>query len=241
MAAVRPFDVIPVIDLREGVAVRAIAGRRKSYRPLQTPLAASADPLDVARGLGTLYPFPRLYVADLDAIAGFAPAASVFDSLQRERTGRELWVDSGARTRREVEALVAIPGVSAVIGSETGIEPGEVAGLQREFPGRIILSLDFREAGFVGDPAILQSPECWPGRIIAMTLARVGGAAGPDLARLKSLQAVRPSALLYAAGGVRDRADIAQLQQAGVAGALVATALHTGTITADDLIEIAGR
>lgn len=241
MSASRPFDVIPVIDLRDGYAVRAIAGRRKSYRPLETPLAATADPLDVARGLNRLYDFPRLYVADLDAIAGFAPSVTVFEGLLRERTGRELWVDSGARTRAEVEALVAMPAVSAVIGSETGIEPGEVVALSAKFPGRIILSLDFRETGFIGDPDMLRQPECWPETIIAMTLARVGSASGPDLPRLESLKALKPSAALYAAGGVRDRADIVLLRQAGMSGALVSTALHAGTITASDLNEIAGR
>ena len=64
------MDIIPVIDVRHGVAVRAVAGDRACYRPLETPLAASADPLDVARGYLSLYPFRSLYVADLDGIEG---------------------------------------------------------------------------------------------------------------------------------------------------------------------------
>ena len=45
---------------------------------------------------------------------------------------------------------------------------------------------------------------------------------------------------VYAAGGVRNRADLEALRAAGAAGALVATALHAGTIKAGDLVEIAG-
>ena len=45
---------------------------------------------------------------------------------------------------------------------------------------------------------------------------------------------------IYAAGGVRDRADMIALHAAGAAGVLVATALHAGTIKAGDLEEIAG-
>ncbi len=45
---------------------------------------------------------------------------------------------------------------------------------------------------------------------------------------------------IYAAGGVRNRADIEALHAAGAAGVLIATALHAGTIKADDLKEIAG-
>lgn len=241
MAAAPPFDVVPVIDLRERQAVRAIAGRRKHYRPLQTPLAQSSDPLDVARGLRSLYPFPRLYVADLDAIAGFGPSFALFEELQHHEPDLCLWVDSGARTHAETALLLARARVSAVIGSETGIEPGEVSALSHAFPGRIILSLDFNAAGFIGEPALRHHPECWPDTVIAMTLARVGGAQGPDCPCLATLKAMKPAAAFYAAGGVRDRTDIEHLQQAGAAGALVATALHDGTIMAGDLIEITGR
>jgi phosphoribosylformimino-5-aminoimidazole carboxamide ribotide isomerase len=40
---------------------------------------------------------------------------------------------------------------------------------------------------------------------------------------------------------VRGRDDLQALRDAGAAGALVATALHDGKITAGDLVEIAGR
>ena len=60
--------IIPVIDLMGGEAVRAIAGRRAEYRPLETPLAASSDPCAVAEGFLRLYPFKTIYLADLDAI-----------------------------------------------------------------------------------------------------------------------------------------------------------------------------
>ena len=40
---------------------------------------------------------------------------------------------------------------------------------------------------------------------------------------------------------LRNLADLEALRAAGAAGALVATALHAGTITAGDLEKIAGR
>ena len=64
------MDVIPVIDIRHGTAVRAVAGDRANYRPLVSPLCAGSEPGDVARGLMALHPFPVIYVADLDAIEG---------------------------------------------------------------------------------------------------------------------------------------------------------------------------
>jgi phosphoribosylformimino-5-aminoimidazole carboxamide ribotide isomerase len=74
-----------------------------------------------------------------------------------------------------------------------------------------------------------------------MTLSRVGAADGPDLKRVSEIVARAGPRAVYAAGGVRDRGDLKALRAAGAAGALIATALHAGTITAGDLVEITGR
>ena len=44
---------------------------------------------------------------------------------------------------------------------------------------------------------------------------------------------------LYAAGGVRGLADLTGLAQVGAAGALVATALHDGSLSAADIATLA--
>ena len=64
------MEIIPVIDVMGGVVVRARMGQRAQYRPIVTPLSATSDPVDVARGLLSIHAFKTLYVADLDAIAG---------------------------------------------------------------------------------------------------------------------------------------------------------------------------
>ena len=68
-----------------------------------------------------------------------------------------------------------------------------------------------------------------------MTLARVGSDAGPDLARLAEIRAIAPGCEIYAAGGVRDVADLSALKGAGAAGALIASALHERRIVGADL------
>ena len=68
-----------------------------------------------------------------------------------------------------------------------------------------------------------------------MTLARVGSGAGPDLARFAAIRSVAGGRELYAAGGVRDAADLSALKRAGAAGALIATALHDGRLGRADL------
>src|SRR5258708_15280562 len=61
--------IIPVLDVMNGLAVRAVGGRRSEYRPLVSRLCASAEPLKVAHAFRRLG-HAELYLADLDAIGG---------------------------------------------------------------------------------------------------------------------------------------------------------------------------
>jgi phosphoribosylformimino-5-aminoimidazole carboxamide ribotide isomerase len=41
--------IIPVVDLQNGVVVRAVKGERERYLPLESALCRSSDPVRVAR------------------------------------------------------------------------------------------------------------------------------------------------------------------------------------------------
>ena len=110
-----------------------------------------------------------------------------------------------------------------------------IADLIRALAADAVLSLDFRGDAFIGPQALLDTPEIWPQRIIVMTLARVGSGAGPDLERLSTVRRLCGDRLVYAAGGVRHVDDLAALNRCGVAGALVASALHDGRLTRADI------
>lgn len=228
------MQIIPVIDVRHGLAVRAVRGDRSNYRPLVTPLAASADPLDVARGYLRLFPFRTFYIADLDGIEGRGENSDLPHRLREAVGAAEIWVDSGATSIPD-----ALPGpIRQVLGSESlanGI-PAE-ARSSRDW----ILSLDFRGDDFQGRREILDNAEAWPDRVIVMTLARVGANEGPDFALLKSIIARAGQRRVFAAGGVRGRDDLLSLRDAGAAGVLIASAIHDGKIKTGDLEEIAGE
>jgi uncharacterized protein related to proFAR isomerase len=231
------MDVIPVIDVRHGVAVHARQGQRDRYKPLETPLAQGSDPVAVARGLLSLFPFRSIYVADLDGIEGRGRHEGLAARLTAALPGVEFWIDDGT----SADAAVArAGGVFPVVGSES-LADDDLGRLPKEPGGLFALSLDFRGDGFVGPQALLDDAALWPERVIVMTLARVGAGEGPDLQRVAAIVARAGARRVYAAGGVRHLADLKALREAGAAGALVATALHAGTITAGDLIEIAGR
>jgi len=230
------MDVIPVIDLKGGAVVRARLGRRETYAPIETPLAATSAPIDVVAGLLALYPFRAIYAADLDAIERRGDHGEILSALGKSFPEIEFWVDSGVADAAEAKArLRGRERHIVVLGSESLKDEATLSELKGE--ERVILSLDFNGDRFLGAPAILATPALWPARVIVMTLNRVGADAGPDFDRLASLRGAGGAAL-YAAGGVRGPDDLAALARAGVRGALVASALHDGRLTGADIAAV---
>lgn len=228
--------IVPVIDLKDGQVVHARGGARETYRPIRSILADSSEPLRLVAGLRTLHPFADLYVADLDAIEGSGGHDAVLEHLRRAFADLRLWVDKGLASEAACRDWLSRGLGDLVIGSESQSDPALVGRLaQRNGSARIVLSLDFRGERFLGPPALLEAAGLWPERVIAMTLARVGGALGPDREMLRDLKARAPERRIYAAGGVRNADDLRDLAEDRVSGALIASALHDGRITRRDL------
>ncbi|MBO0751351.1 MAG: nickel transporter [Bradyrhizobiaceae bacterium] len=227
------MNIIPVLDLRGGVVVRARRGERQRYQPIVSPLSSTSDPGDVTRGLLTVHPFTTFYVADLDAIAGTGDNTPVLRQLKAEFPALAFWVDNGIAHIAAAERWLDGGFGDLVVGSES---QKDIA-LVRHLAGRggVVLSLDFRGDAFQGPPALLEDVAAWPQRLIVMTLARVGSGAGPDLARLRAIRAAAPDRTIFAAGGVRDAADLTALRQERISGALVATSLHDGRLRGTDI------
>ena len=114
--------VIPVLDLKSGLAVAAVGGERDRYGLLHgtsegcNPLAWARRFRDLLIAAGFPGP-PALYVADLDAIEGQPPHLELFAGLASQ--GVSPWVDAGVRTPDDVPRLLAA-GVETVI---VGLRP----------------------------------------------------------------------------------------------------------------------
>lgn len=264
------MQVVPVLDIKNALVVRGVMGDRASYRPIVTPLAPGPEPLAVARGLMAVHPFEALYIADLDAIEGVprheageggpaddgpsagagtdAPAARrrrgepdavLVERLVAAHPGVTLWLDAGVTRLEDAMRIAAMPGVRVVVGSESIDGAQSLRGLAGS--ADFALSLDFRGDTFVGPAEILADESLWPQTLIVMTLAKVGSGAGPDLERLRAVKARAGDRRVFAAGGVRGPADLETLAAIGIAGALVATALHDGRISPADLAALDAR
>jgi phosphoribosylformimino-5-aminoimidazole carboxamide ribotide isomerase len=230
------MEIIPVLDLKGGHVVRARLGQREHYRPIETPLAESSSPADVLRGFLKLYPFRKFYVADLDAIARAGDHGCILETLASQ-FHEEFWVDCGVADPTAARKWLDTRPGHLVLGSESLSDVGVCAELH-DHP-RLLLSLDFRGANFLGPPDLLENPAHWPRRIIVMTMDRVGGSTGPDFARIAGVRKLAGARAVFAAGGIRDIADLIALHRAGVSGALVASSLHDGRLSGDELAKLA--
>jgi phosphoribosylformimino-5-aminoimidazole carboxamide ribotide isomerase len=237
------MKIIPVMDLLNGVVVHAVRGRRNDYQPLKSVLCTSANPLDVAIALKS-FGFGELYVADLDAIMGGHANLSILKQIA-DTTGLRLMVDAGIADLDTAEKLLRSHVSKIIIGTETlpslGFAGEAVKSLGKE---RVVVSLDLRgeevisrfELGKFRDPVSLlrEFQNMGVDQIIVLDLARVGSETGVNMPILKEVLG-NLKVKVFIGGGLRDIKDLVELKSVGVFGVLVATALHSGKISLDEL------
>ena len=237
------MKLIPVIDILNGIVVHAVRGKRGEYQPLKSILTQSIEPLEVANAFKTLG-FSELYIADLDAITKDRVNFQVLKHIADE-TELKLMVDAGVTDLKRAEKLLDIGVSKVVIGTETLQNKSFVGEAVRVFKSdQVIVSLDLRgdkvlvKLGFTGcaDPMCLLSEFFGMGvsSVIVLDLARVGSGEGVNVDFLK--KARKEQALdIYVGGGVRNIKDLVEIKDLGLSGVLVATALHSGRISVEEL------
>lgn len=237
------MQIIPVIDLKNGSfnkchVVHAKLGLRAHYAPIQSSLTGSSAPLDIAAALLELYPFNSLYIADIDAIQGVGDNQDVVAEIAAAHPNVMVWLDCGI-SQPNARALYFGGNIKPVVGSENIASLQDYRAISYACESKHVLSLDYAATMALGINELHNQARFWPDDTICMTLNSVGSAQGPDISRLQALlvlNAVRKTpSRLYAAGGVRDIKDCLQLKNLGLSGALIATALHNGEITAKQL------
>lgn len=219
------MQIIPVIDLKGGQVVHAAGGDRSRYQPVHhTSLLCDSSEINhvVARFL-KLYPFQTFYIADLDAIGGKGNHDEAIDNLLSQYPNQEFWLDNGS-SYQVLTTTTRPSNCKPVIGTESQRLPLSLKNTD------LILSLDFKHNQALGHPGWLKSRELWPETIVVMTLDLVGSNTGPDIEKLSQLCKDHRDKRFVAAGGVRDINDLTQLKAIGVAGVLLASALHNGSL-----------
>jgi phosphoribosylformimino-5-aminoimidazole carboxamide ribotide isomerase len=242
-----------VVDLASGQGVLARGGRRETYAPVRSVLTATGrpgDPRALVRAFRDALGCDECYVADLDAITGGVAQHALLGQLAG--LGCRLLVDAGVSDPRAARALTAAGAARVVVGLETLPSFAALAAVVGALgTASVVFSLDLLDgapvsrSGAAGadSPLALASAAVGAGAggILLLDLARVGSRRGVDPELVAALRRAHPAAELLAGGGVATRAELERLADLGLDGALVATALHTGALTRDDLAAVRRR
>ncbi|HDM36167.1 MAG TPA: hypothetical protein ENG09_02780 [Candidatus Syntrophoarchaeum butanivorans] len=225
--------LIFVLDILDGVTVHAVGGMRDSYRPvhLSSKIVDDSDPIAV---ISAVRP-DETYIADLNAItqtSEHSSSASLIPQI-RERGGTRVMLDMGVRSGEDLELASRIAD-SVVIGTETA----SLELIEHASGKGVFLSIDIRNGEVLTSDHRLKAPPLGLldlmnsfelEGIIILNLSHVGMKKGLDTRFIE--QAVgRSDHPILVGGGIRGVHDLDLLGQIGVEGALVATAVHDGSI-----------
>lgn len=231
------MNIIPVLDLMNGQVVHAKHGNRHEYLPIKSVLTDSSEPLVIVQALLALYPFKQLYIADINAIEKTGSHQKIIDEIANHFPQLEIWLDAGFDNEASIKSYSA-SNISPVLGSESLNSIEKYQALSSASSSCAILSLDYRDDEFQGRQELLTDISLWPKDLIVMSLNKVGSYTGPDLAKLSAIKQQSKQSKIYAAGGVRGYADLEALQALSISGALVASALHNGVLSANILNQL---
>jgi len=229
------MQIIPVIDIKAGQVVLARQGQRHNYRPLSTSLCPSSQIDDVLDAYLSVSSFTNIYIADLDALMNTGNNHGLINSLFSRYPYLNFIIDSGSV--KPLYNPLKTKQFTPVIATES-IEERDLENL-KQGSDNFILSLDFSaQDKQMGEARLYKSSSLWPKRVILMTLGLIGKNSGPDLLKLAHYQHNYPDHDFIAAGGVRHLNDLLQLKKTGIEIALVASALHSRTLTSHDIQQL---
>ncbi len=237
------MKIIPVLDLLNGIAVHAMRGERNKYRPLKSVLWPSPDPLELAKVFDSLG-FDELYMADLDAILENKEDFSVFTRISSE-TDLSLMVDAGISDLARAERVLEAGASNVIIGTETLTDLGFAGeAVQALGEKRVIVSVDLKGGELLSRSEKIRSmnplrlvetlEEMGVARVIVLDLARVGSEQGANMGVVAEVLE-KTGVEVITGGGMRGIGDLEEARGLGVSGALIATVLHTGKLTAAEL------
>lgn len=237
------MKIVPVIDVLNGVAVHGMRGDRKQYQPLKSNLCKSTDPLQIAECFDSLG-FTELYIADLDGILYNSLNLNLFERIVLT-TNLDLIVDTGTSELTRAEELVDAKVSKLVIGSETLKNMDFVGQAIDKFgANKVVVSVDQKEGKLLSKSEQISKLDACSfvkklgnlgvTQIIFLDLGRVGTEYGTDLTLIKRI-VEKTEVELFVGGGIHSLTELEELRNIGISGVLVATVLHNGVISVDDL------
>ncbi|MBM4241340.1 MAG: HisA/HisF family protein [Euryarchaeota archaeon] len=222
--------IIPVLDIKKGLAVSGKSGKRETYTPLKTIFHNSSDPYEISKKFkkkGAL----RIYIADLDAIDEKGSNSEIIEKINNKIP---VMLDAGISNFQEFEDASKIAD-KVIVATETLRSIKYLDEIFRSFnKNKIILSIDIinnqilsKYANFDCKTIIKKINELKPYEVILLDISRVGTEKGFDVKLINKFLGLETSIIV---GGGITKTDIDVLGKLGVEKILVGSALHKGKL-----------
>jgi phosphoribosylformimino-5-aminoimidazole carboxamide ribotide isomerase len=230
------MKLFPAIDIKDGQCVRLYQG---DYSQMTV---YASDPVEVARRwqeAGASW----LHVVDLDGAKEGHPVNTALIERICQETTLLVEVGGGLRSLEHIESTLAAGAQRVILGTAVLTDRALLHTALQRWSERIVVGLDAR-AGLVAisgwrETSNIQATElarelsaAGVSRFIYTDIARDAAMQGPNLDSLSAmLNALQDSgAGLIASGGVSSLADLEQLAELDVEGAIIGKALYVGAI-----------
>jgi phosphoribosylformimino-5-aminoimidazole carboxamide ribotide isomerase len=238
------MKVIPVLDLLDGHVVHGIQGRRESYKPIISQIVNTSDPLDVVQAFAQKFGFTKFYVADLDAIQGMGNNYDALQKFKKKFPSFTFIADIGVRMLVDITNAGQNLVDKFILGMETLDSLAELDKIVASLGhSKILVSLDLKNGHPLHVPFGFQEKisnflQIFMTRgieeILVIDLARVGSDAGPIYPVAKQIRSEFRGNIILG-GGVRNASDLVMLQNEGFNGVLIASALHAGKLSPQEI------
>ncbi|HEY8450218.1 MAG TPA: 1-(5-phosphoribosyl)-5-[(5-phosphoribosylamino)methylideneamino] imidazole-4-carboxamide isomerase [Bacillota bacterium] len=232
------FEVLAAVDILGGRCVRLWQGDYAAATDY-------GDPLELARRWRA-QGWEWLHLVDLEGARSGHPVALDLAARIRRETGCKVQYGGGLRDAERVQR--ALECADRVIVSSWALrDPEGVERVCRNWPGRILVSLDVRDGRLWGDgwhTPLAADPAAWARRfaeagakgVVVTNIAADGTLAGVAATAVRSVASWQVP--FWWAGGIATAEDVVRVCSEGsphARGAIVGRALYEGTVNLDGI------
>lgn len=238
------MKVIPAIDLKDGLCVRLLQGKKEEVTTY------SNDPVQTAQkwlSMGA----DLIHIVDLDG--AFTGKQSNIESIKAIRSAidAELELGGGIRDMERIEYLSSIGIDRLILGTAAIKSPELIKEACTKFPGKIFIGIDAKEGmvaikgweeetGKKAEDLALEMEQAGVAGIIYTDIKRDGMLTGPNIDATAEI-VKKVNIPVIASGGVASMDDIRNLMKIeGLYGAITGKAIYTDAIDLKEAIETAG-
>jgi len=233
------FRIIPVLDILDSKAVHAKKGERAKYKPLNTKLIQSSNPIEIVKVLKQKFNFNEFYIADLDAIIKKKPNFEILLNIL-DIPNIKIMIDPGIINRDDLLMYSKLNLNKLILGLET-MENVEIIKESLEIFGhnKIIVSIDMFQEKIISNIKQFKSQNplqvihtienLGVKEVILLDLFRVSQKMGGIPPLYLEIRKIFNGNLLVG-GGIKDLNDLLMYKDNDFSGILIATALYDGSI-----------